>query len=63
MKPITNPVKRVKKGERKRIKIEWQTQYMHGVKIVFKDWVPKGFFVSVTSPDEHGLQEVHITKL
>lgn len=48
---------------KKKIKIEYTTQVIYGVQIVCKEFVPKDFVFTVGTPDEHGVQQVVITKL
>lgn len=54
---------KTKTKSRKKIIINYETQYIYGVKVVCKDWVPKDKVITVSSPDEHGLQEVVITQI
>ena len=49
--------------KKKKIKINYETQYINGIKIVCKEWVPKDMVITVTPPDERGMQEVVIEKV
>jgi len=51
------------KKKENRQKIEYKTQIFHGVQIICKNWMPKDMMLTVSTPDERGIQEVVITKL
>ena len=48
---------------KKKEKINYETQYIYGVQVVCKEWIPKDLIFTITSPDERGLQQVIITKI
>ncbi len=55
--------KKLSKPDKEERETNYETQYFYGVKIVCKNWVPKNKVITISSPDEHGLQQVIIQQL